>query len=140
MIRPFRLAGGAVNRMTQIWPVLTGQTSDRLPGGLPSTGMTAPATRNVEGYEIGSSVSVIREYETEPGAGPRLHQHPYTETFVIQRGRALFTIGGEQREGAAGDVLVCPPNTPHKFAALGPEPYEAVHIHENDRFVTEWLE
>ncbi|GAB3363698.1 cupin domain-containing protein [Amycolatopsis echigonensis] len=102
--------------------------------------MTEPATRDVEGYEVGSGVSVIREYTTEPGTGPRLHQHPYRETFVVQRGRALFTIGGEQREGAAGEVLVVPPNTPHKFVSLGPEPYEAVHIHENDRFVTEWLE
>lgn len=98
------------------------------------------ADQNVEGYEIGSTVSIIRESTDVVGSGPRLHQHPYSETFVIIRGRALFTIGDEQREGTAGEILVVPPNTPHKFAVLGPDVYEAVHIHENDRFVTEWLE
>ncbi|WP_033289546.1 cupin domain-containing protein [Amycolatopsis jejuensis] len=102
--------------------------------------MTEPAIGDVEGRDAGSPVSVIREYTTVAGTGPRLHQHPYPETFVIQRGRALFTIGAEQREGVAGEVLVAPANTPHKFVSLGPEPYEAVHIHHNDRFVTEWLE
>lgn len=98
------------------------------------------ADQNVEGYEIGSGISIIRESTDVVGSGPRLHQHPYVETFVIIRGRALFTIGDQQREGTAGEILVVPPNTPHKFAVLGPEVYEAVHIHENDRFITEWLE
>jgi mannose-6-phosphate isomerase-like protein (cupin superfamily) len=98
------------------------------------------ADSNVEGYEIGSGVSIIRESTDVVGSGPRLHQHPYAETFVIIRGRALFTIGDEQREGTAGEILVVPPNTPHKFAVLGPGVYEAVHIHENERFVTERLE
>jgi hypothetical protein len=34
---------------------------------------------------------------------------------------------------------VVPALTPHKFAT-GPDGYEAVHIHANVRFVTEWLE
>jgi quercetin dioxygenase-like cupin family protein len=42
-------------------------------------------------------------------------------------------------QGHAGQVLVVPPNTPHKFET-GPDGYEAVHIHANARFVTEWLE
>lgn len=98
------------------------------------------ADQNVEGYEIGSGVSIIRESTDVVGSGPRLHQHPYTETFVIIRGRALFTIGNQQREGTAGEILVVPRDTPHKFAVLGPDTYEAVHIHENERFITEWLE
>ncbi|MFI5610934.1 cupin domain-containing protein [Amycolatopsis sp. NPDC051903] len=100
----------------------------------------AALTRNVEGHEVGAGVSIIRESTDVEGSGPRLHSHPYRETFVIQRGRALFTIGDEQREGRAGDVLAVPAGVPHKFAVLGPGRYEAVHIHENDRFVTEWLE
>ncbi|HWD06072.1 MAG TPA: cupin domain-containing protein [Amycolatopsis sp.] len=99
----------------------------------------AALTRNVEGYEVGSGVSVIRESTDVAGSGPRLHRHPYRETFVIQRGRALFTVGDTEREGHAGDVLVAPAGVPHKFVVLGPGRYEAVHIHENDRFVTEWL-
>ena len=43
---------------------------------------------NIEGASIGSEVSLILEYETRDGAGPRLHRHPYTETFVVRRGPA----------------------------------------------------
>jgi quercetin dioxygenase-like cupin family protein len=102
--------------------------------------MTAETLENVEGRDIGSGISIIPERTDVDGAGPRLHQHPYRETFVIIRGKARFTIGDELREGTAGQVLVVPANTPHKFAVVGPETYEAVHIHESDHFITEWLE
>lgn len=102
--------------------------------------MTTETLGNVEGRDIGSGVSIIRERTDVDGSGPRLHQHPYRETFVVVRGRARFTIGDTEREGGAGDVLVVPAETPHKFAVLGPEVYEAVHIHESDHFITEWLE
>lgn len=102
--------------------------------------MPTETLENVEGRDIGSGISIIRERTDVTGSGPRLHQHPYSETFVIIRGRARFTIGGEEREGGAGEVLVVPSNTPHKFSVLGPETYEAVHIHESDHFITEWLE
>lgn len=95
---------------------------------------------SVEGRDIGTGISIIRERTDVVGAGPRLHRHPYTETFVIVRGRALFTIGGEEREAGTGDVLVVPAGTAHKFSVLGPGSYEGVHIHENDHFITEWLE
>lgn len=69
-----------------------------------------------------------------------LRRRPYRETFVILRGYARFTLGDEQCDGGPGDVLVAAPDTPHTFRVLGPGVYEAVHIHENERFVTEWLE
>ena len=94
----------------------------------------------VEGETIGSQVSVILVYSQRDGAGPRLHQHPYTETFVIRRGRALFTVGGEQTEATGGQVLVVPAFTPHKFAAIGPAPFVSTNIHASPKFVTEWLE
>lgn len=93
---------------------------------------------NIEGRDIGSAVSLIFEDWAEVDSGPRLHRHPYAETFVINAGRALFTIGDDQVEGSAGQTLVAPANTPHKFVVL--ETYSAVHIHEADRFATDWLE
>jgi quercetin dioxygenase-like cupin family protein len=47
--------------------------------------------------------------------------------------------GTDQLVGHAGQVLVVPAQTPHKFVT-GPDGYEGVHIHANVRFVTEWLE
>lgn len=93
-----------------------------------------------EGYLLGSSVSIMREYITAPGRGPRLHRHPYAETFVIHRGRALFTVGEEQVVGVGGQILVAPALISHRFEVLDGGTYEATHVHANDRFVTELLE
>ena len=93
---------------------------------------------NLEGYLIGASISVILERAVREGGGPRLHRHPYDETFIVYSGAALFTIGDEQLVVHAGQVVVAPALTPHKFATIGD--YAAHHIHANDRFVTEWLE
>jgi mannose-6-phosphate isomerase-like protein (cupin superfamily) len=100
----------------------------------------ADLTSDFEGYNFGSTVSVIFEKTERPGAGPRLHQHPYAETFIIRTGRALFTVAEEQLIAVGGQILVVPGFTPHKFSVLDGGLYEAIHIHENDRFITEWLE
>jgi mannose-6-phosphate isomerase-like protein (cupin superfamily) len=95
---------------------------------------------NFEGYLYGSEVSVIFERVAQDGTGPRLHRHPYSETFVIRSGRALFTVDGREFEAVGGQILVVQAMVPHKFRTLGADLYEAVHIHANDRFETEWLE
>jgi len=96
-------------------------------------------TENYEELPGGANISIILESTTKGGVGPRLHRHPYAETFIIRRGWAMFTIGSAEQRGSAGQILVVPANTPHKFST-GPDGYEAVHIHANPRFVTEWLE
>jgi mannose-6-phosphate isomerase-like protein (cupin superfamily) len=95
---------------------------------------------NFEGYLHGSEVSVIFERVTQDGFGPRLHRHPYSETFVIRSGRVLFTVDGREFEAVGGQILVVEAMVPHKFKTLGADLYEAIHVHANDRFVTEWLE
>jgi mannose-6-phosphate isomerase-like protein (cupin superfamily) len=118
-------------------------------GGAPARleGMTLQAIEqaalpygNFEGYLHGSQISIIFERVTQDGVGPRLHRHPYSETFVIRSGRALFTVGGEEIQAVGGQILVVEAMVPHKFKTLGADLYEAVHIHANDRFETEWLE
>jgi len=96
-------------------------------------------TENYEELPGGANISIILESTTKAGVGPRLHKHPYAETFIIRRGWATFTVGSEKVRGHAGQVLVVPADTPHKFST-GPDGYEGVHIHANVRFITEWLE
>jgi len=96
-------------------------------------------TDHYEELPGGANVSLILESTTRAGVGPRLHRHPYAETFVIRRGSATFTIGTQQVEGRAGQILVAPADTPHQFST-GPDGYEAVHIHASSRFIVEWLE
>lgn len=99
-----------------------------------------PFDKNLEGYVSGSEISIIQEYTDKVGSGPRLHRHPYSETFIVRRGEALFTAGDEQLVVAGRQVLVVPAQMSHKFEVLDRGFFESVHIHANDRFVTEWLE
>jgi mannose-6-phosphate isomerase-like protein (cupin superfamily) len=93
---------------------------------------------NLEGYLHGGSVSVIFERSDRAGVGPRLHRHPYDETFLVYAGAARFTVGGEELVVSAGQILIATALTPHKFVTLGE--YAAHHVHANDRLITEWLE
>ncbi len=86
-----------------------------------------------------AGVSLILESTSRAGVGPRLHRHPYAETFVIRRGSATFTVADEVLEAHAGQILVVPAHVAHKFAT-GPDGYEALHIHAAPKFDTEWLE
>ena len=96
-------------------------------------------TEDYERLPGGAGVSLILESTVEVGVGPRLHRHPYAETFVIRRGSATFTIGDDTVEARAGRVLVVPAGVAHTFRT-GHDGYEALHIHAGPTFVTEWLE
>lgn len=95
---------------------------------------------NLQGKPYGAGLSIILESTDEAGSGPRLHRHPYPETFVIRLGRAMFTVGGQELLGSAGQIIVVPADTPHKFRTLGPGRFESVNIHASEIFITEWLE
>jgi len=45
-------------------------------------------TENYEELPGGANISIILESTTKAGVGPRLHKHPYAETFIIRRGWA----------------------------------------------------
>src|SRR5689334_21810781 len=93
-----------------------------------------------QGAARGTTICVIANLVERVGGGPRLHKHPYTETFVIRSGRALFTVGDETVEATTGQILIFPADTRHKFENLGPGPLETVDIHESGSFVTHWLD
>jgi mannose-6-phosphate isomerase-like protein (cupin superfamily) len=97
-------------------------------------------TGEYEGASHGSGASIIF-VRLEPGRpGPRLHMHPYPETFVVRRGQVDFTVGDEQVAAAAGDIVVVPADTPHRFDNGGDDLLEMMDIHPNERFATIWLE
>jgi mannose-6-phosphate isomerase-like protein (cupin superfamily) len=88
-----------------------------------------------EGKNIGTEVTVLFFSSSEIGAGPPLHVHPYDEVFILRQGRALFTIGDERIEAAAGDILLGPANVPHKFVNLGPGLLETTDIHLSPEWI-----
>jgi mannose-6-phosphate isomerase-like protein (cupin superfamily) len=86
-----------------------------------------------------ASVSVILD-ESDPGRGPRLHRHPYDETWVIQEGHVLFQVGEERGEAGPGDIVTAPPGSPHKFTNQGPGRSRLVCIHASPTIIGEFLE
>src|SRR5919201_5917830 len=74
---------------------------------------------SIAGGEYGATISVILD-DSEPGRGPRLHRHPYDETWVVQQGNLTFQLGEEQFAVGPGDIVIAPPGAPHKFTNDGP--------------------
>ena len=94
---------------------------------------------NVEGAAHGATTSLILD-NSEPGQGPRLHRHPYDETWFVQEGNVTFHAGEDRQHAGPGDVVIVPPGVPHKFTNDGPGRSKMVCVHASPTFITEWLE
>ena len=93
----------------------------------------------IKGADHGASISLILD-ESEPGRGPRLHRHPYDETWVVLAGQLTFQCGDELLIVGAGDIVIVPPGVAHKFTNNGPGPSKLICIHASPTFIGEWLE
>jgi mannose-6-phosphate isomerase-like protein (cupin superfamily) len=94
---------------------------------------------NLKGAEHGATISLILD-NSGPGSGPRLHKHPYDETWVVNDGNLTFHAGDEQFDAGPGDIVIVPADTPHKFTNRGSGSADLVCIHASPTFETEWLE
>jgi quercetin dioxygenase-like cupin family protein len=103
-----------------------------LPGG--------ETSRQFEGYVHGDANISFFINPPPPGKGPSLHQHPYEEVFIVQAGQLTFTVGNATIEASGGQIVLVPPETPHKFVNVGPESARHVDIHASPRMITTWLE
>ena len=96
-------------------------------------------TVRFEGEPYGSGVSFFL-VNNEPGAGPDLHRHPYSETWIVRSGKGRFTADDAEIEAGPGDIVVVGSDTPHKFKNAGSERLEVVCIHSSPRMIQEDLE
>lgn len=94
----------------------------------------------LQGAEYGANGISLILVDGEVGHGPALHSHPYEEVFIVLEGRATFTVGDTEVEAHAGQIVIAPPNAPHKFVNTGDGPLKQIDIHANGEFITEWLE
>lgn len=88
-------------------------------------------TVRFEGRDFGGQISLFL-VDAEPGRGSALHVHPYSETWVVRKGEAEFTVGGERTRAYPGDIVVAAANVPHRFENVGRDRLEVVCIHPND--------
>ena len=100
---------------------------------------SAAEIETIRGAEHGASISLILN-TSQPGQGPRLHRHPYDETWVVQEGNLTFQLGDEVHHAERGDVVIAPAGVPHKFKGDGPGPSKVVCIHASPTVIGEWLE
>jgi quercetin dioxygenase-like cupin family protein len=75
-----------------------------------------------------------------PGEGPVLHTHPYAEVFLVHEGEATFTVAGEETVIRGGNVVIVPPETPHKFVNSGAGLLRIVTLHPSARLIQTDLE
>jgi gentisate 1,2-dioxygenase len=59
----------------------------------------------------------------------------YVEVAFIIEGCAAITLGEEQREVNAGDIIVIPAHTPHRFINAGDTLLHQIDIHGSPRFM-----
>ncbi len=95
-------------------------------------------TVRFEGHVLGGGVSLLL-VDNEPGQGPGLHVHPYSETWTVRTGEAEFTVGDETARAYPGDIVVIPADTPHRFENVGSGRLEIVCIHASDRIIQRFL-
>jgi quercetin dioxygenase-like cupin family protein len=56
--------------------------------------------------------------ELQPGSVVAEHSHPHEQVGIVLEGRAIFTIGGEEKTLGPGDTFRIPGNVKHKVVAL----------------------
>jgi mannose-6-phosphate isomerase-like protein (cupin superfamily) len=90
----------------------------------------------LEGLAFGGPITVLAYGTEEVGVGPRLHVHPYDETFIIVAGQARFFVGDTILDATAGEVVLGPAGIPHRFENLGPGRLQTIDIHHS----TTWIQ
>ena len=89
----------------------------------------------LEGKNLQTSITLLRYATDVVGEGPTLHVHPYDEIFMINDGRARFTVGDRTIDAEAGDVVLGPANIPHGYQNLGPGRLDTLDIHLSPEWI-----
>jgi mannose-6-phosphate isomerase-like protein (cupin superfamily) len=99
-----------------------------------------PSPDSFAGEEHGGLGVSFLFVDVAPGQGPSLHKHSYAEIFIVLEGESMFVAGEEERLVHEGEIVVVPPDTPHRFYNAGQGGLRQIDIHVSPRFITEWLE
>ncbi|MET0296990.1 MAG: cupin domain-containing protein [Microbacterium sp.] len=99
----------------------------------------ASKTMKFEGADHGSDISFFY-VDNEPGQGPGLHRHPYTETWVVVEGEATIRIGDDTIVAHESDTAVVAPMVWHGFTNTGTGRLRIMCIHASPRIIQEFME
>jgi mannose-6-phosphate isomerase-like protein (cupin superfamily) len=104
---------------------------------VPTDARTRTAKFEGENYQAGASFFYVNN---DPGQGPGLHWHPYSETWVVIEGRVLFHVDGDELEATGDAIATVLAETPHKFTNIGDGRLRMICIHASPRIIQYELE
>jgi mannose-6-phosphate isomerase-like protein (cupin superfamily) len=109
-------------------------------GIVPATeiGIGAGRSRRFVGAEHQADISYFY-VENQPGEGPGLHWHPYSETWVVLEGAARITRGAETFDAVAGDTATVAAGVPHGFVNAGERMLRILCIHASPIIIQTFL-
>lgn len=85
---------------------------------------TIPVERIAEGIErqmIWGERLMVCRLRIQPNVVTAVHSHAHEQITLVERGRVQFTIDGQSRTAAAGDVLHFPSHLRHGATMLDEE-------------------
>lgn len=94
-----------------------------------------PWRGSLAGEALGGPVTILAYGNDKPGEGPKLHVHPYDETFLVVEGRGRFFVGNQVIDAVAGEAVLGPAGVPHRFENLGPGRLQTIDIHHSPRWI-----
>ncbi|WP_404475076.1 cupin domain-containing protein [Microbacterium aerolatum] len=113
-----------------------------LPDGIVTAAETrigAGRTRRFVGAEHGADVSYFF-VENQPGEGPGLHWHPYSETWVVLEGTVRIRRGDDILIAEAGDTATVPPRVVHGFTNIGEGTLRILCIHASAEIIQTFID
>ena len=107
---------GTVHRRLsdRAWDGVAAQPYDDAPGGV--------ERHELIGRADGAPHYRVRYFHVPAGSRTALERHAHDHGVVIERGRARVTLGDDEHEVGAGDVVYVARDELHCFEALGDEP------------------
>jgi quercetin dioxygenase-like cupin family protein len=113
-------------------------TSDAAPRIIPADEIRVPGSRTLrfEGATHGADVSFFL-VTSDPGQGPGMHRHPYTETWTVLEGEVTIRIGDDVFTAHAGDTATVAPDTWHGFTNTGTGTLRTMCVHASAVMIQE---
>jgi quercetin dioxygenase-like cupin family protein len=80
-----------------------------------------PIADGIERQMVWGDRLMVCRLHFAPNVVTAIHSHPHEQITLVERGRVVFTVDGQERLATAGDVLHFPSNVEHGARMLDEE-------------------
>jgi quercetin dioxygenase-like cupin family protein len=93
-----------------------------------------------EGGAFGLETLTVVVGESHPGQGVPLHRHDCDEIIIIHAGSGTYTVGDVTAAARAGEIVIIPAGTPHRWVNHTEEPLVHTAVFPSSSFALEEFE